>query len=63
MIRDIYLAIYILIHPNLGTVHTAFSLSSKTHRARLHHRFGGFSTDYSGGSSGGGPGDPPLFFF
>ena len=45
MTKDIYLAIYILIHPNLGTVHTAFSLSSKTHRARPHYRFDGVSTD------------------
>ena len=63
MIKDIYLAIYILIHPNLGTVHTAFSLSLKTYRARPHHRFGVFSTDWSGGSSGGARGTrhPPLF--
>ena len=63
MIKDIYLAIYILIHPNLGIVHTAFSLSSKTHRARPDHRFGVFSTDCSGGSSGGARGTrpPPLF--
>ena len=29
MIKDIYLAIYILIHPNLGIVHTAFHCHRK----------------------------------